>query len=200
MDTALNTFYTEVRIIGDETVVLTVCREGGNRQMTTTVAALYDDMESARDVIRELIHNGFPRKHISLITSDAEEMYTRHIDSGGVEAEGIRTLEGTSIGAVLGALTGLVMGLIVMVIPDFGTVVAAGPLAGAIAGTGAGAIGGSLVGMLADMDLSKEQAQHLVSGVRQGSVLVAVEQIAEGRASLASTVMRSHAPLALKEC
>jgi hypothetical protein len=153
---------------------------------TKTVVALYDDFDTARDVIQELVDNGFRNDQISLVANDTHGEYSRYLDD-----DTTRTIEaetdtgagvGAGIGAVIGGLGGLVVGLGALAIPGIGPVLAAGPLAtavSALAGAGigavAGGVAGGLLGALVDMGIPEEQAGYYSEGVRRGGTLVVLQ-------------------------
>jgi hypothetical protein len=139
---------------------------------TRTVIALYDDFNTARDVVQELTDAGFSRDRISLIANDTSGEYSRYLG----EMRPATTIEepqsGASAGAGIGALT----------IPGIGPVLAAGPLAAALsalAGAGigavAGGVAGGLIGALVDMGVPEEHAGYYAEGVRRGGTLVTLQ-------------------------
>jgi hypothetical protein len=129
---------------------------------TTTVTALYDDIEEAQEAIGELIERGFAREQVSLVVTKpavgsspvAEEAY--EVPATTDTAEGVVT------GGVIGGLGGLLVGMAAVATPGIGTVVAAGAITNAIiggaVGAGVGAVAGGLGGALVKMGVSEESA------------------------------------------
>lgn len=152
--------------------------------MTSTLVAMYDDMEDARRAVQELKGTGLNTADISLLASDAAGEYSRLStgDSGiDTRSGGSATAAGVGVGATLGGLGGLLVGLGALAIPGIGPVVAAGPLGTALAalfGAGAGALAGGtaggLIGALVDAGISRDEAEYYTEGVRRGGVLVVV--------------------------
>lgn len=164
--------------------------------MAKTVVGLYEDFETAQRVVQELVNNGFDRGDISLVASDAEGEYSRHL--GTREREDLEASEavgaGAGIGALLGGGAGLLIGLGALAIPGIGPVVAAGPLIATLAGAGIGAVAGGLVGALVSAGVPEEEARYYAEGVRRGGTLVTVNTTDE-MADRAADIMRRYAPV-----
>src|SRR5687768_16987723 len=133
--------------------------------MANTIVALYDEMDTAHKVVRDLRDAGISNNHISLVAQDASGDYSKHATTKGDTSDGAST--GAGVGAVVGGI---------------GAVLAAGPLATAVSallGAGAGAVAGSvaggLLGALIDMGIPEEHAGYYAEGVRRGGALVTVE-------------------------
>lgn len=148
--------------------------------MANTIVALYDDMDTAHKVVRDLRDSGVSNNNISLVAQDATGDYSRHVTERGDTTDGAST--GAGVGAVVGGIGGLLVGLGALTIPGIGPVLAAGPLATAVSallGAGAGAVAGSvaggLLGALIDMGLPEEHAGYYAEGVRRGGALVTVD-------------------------
>jgi len=153
--------------------------------MTKTVIGTYKDMETAREVVKDLVNAGFDRSSISLIANDRDSRYASEIDQGGDMDD---TAKGAGIGAAIGGLGGLLLGLGALAIPGIGPVVAAGPLAAALAGAGIGAVTGGIIGALVDLGIPEESAQIYAESVRRGNALVAV-QVPDDRTEAATRIM-----------
>lgn len=156
--------------------------------MAKTIVGLFNTREEAREVIRDLVNNGFSRDSISLMArGEDKETWTRG-DTG--EEEG-GTLEGAATGAAIGGGIGLVVGLAALAIPGVGPIIAAGPLATALTGLGVGAAAGGLIGALTNIGVPKEHADYYAEGVRRGATLVTVT--ADDRiADRGAEIMRRH--------
>ena len=83
---------------------------------------------------------------------------------------------GVVTGGVLGSGFGLIAGIVGFAIPGFGPILAVGPIATALAGGVAGVGIGGLAGALVGLGISDEDAAQYESDVREGKILVLVEQ------------------------
>jgi uncharacterized membrane protein len=158
------------------------------------VYALYRNFETAATVSNKLIAGGFDSKHVSVITSDAEQKYAQYVDRTDATVEDISGDEGAGLGALVGALTGLTMALI----PGFGPVLAAGPLgAMLVSGIGAatGAATGGLVASLIDFGVSEENATRYQDTLKSGGALVIVDLQNEGDETRIRQVLNEHDPI-----
>jgi hypothetical protein len=148
--------------------------------MANTIVALYDDMDTAHKVVRDLRDSGVPNSNISLVAQDASGEYGKSMTKTADTTDGAST--GAGVGAVVGGIGGLLVGLGALTIPGIGPVLAAGPLAtavsaliGAGAGAVAGGVAGGLLGALIDMGIPEEHAGYYAEGVRRGGALVTVD-------------------------
>src|SRR3954452_9755282 len=98
--------------------------------MTVTLSCLYDDYETAKQVVRDLESAGLPSANISIVAKDRSGRIER---DGRVDRDGDGRNDraenaeiGAGIGAVLGGTAGLLRGLGMLTIPGIGSVVAAG--------------------------------------------------------------------------
>jgi hypothetical protein len=154
--------------------------------MARTVVAMFDSFAEAQDAVQDLVNNGIPREHVSIVGNDARGEYAR---TYGTSATGSTTYdeesaaaEGAGAGAVGGTVVGGVLGLLVgigaLAIPGIGPIIAAGPLIAAIgataAGAGIGAAAGGLLGALVGAGVPEEDAHMYTEGVRRGGTLVTV--------------------------
>ena len=160
--------------------------------MTVAVAALYDDLTTARRAVEQLVSSGYDRDQISLVANDASNKYATYFKDKDVTAE-----EGAGFGTVVGALVGLGA----MLIPGIGPVIAGGPLVAALVGAGVGAATGALTGgitaSLMDMGIDEETAGYYAEGVRRGGALV-VAHVADGNQNRALDVMNRYSPVDVK--
>lgn len=165
--------------------------------MANTIVALYDDMDTAHQVVRDLRDSGVSNNHISLVAQDAAGEYGKHVTTKADTTDGAST--GAGVGAVVGGIGGLLVGLGALTIPGIGPVLAAGPLATAVAalvGAGAGAVAGGvaggLLGALIDLGIPEEHAGYYAEGVRRGGALVTVETDDTNLESVRSVMNRYH--------
>src|SRR5512133_271051 len=115
----------------------------------TTVVAIFDDPERARDAIQALKDSGFDGQDIGVLMKDRERAKDVAEETGSHAGEG--ALTGAVGGGLLGGLAGWLVGIGSLAIPGVGPFIAAGAigsaLAGAGIGAGVGAVGGALVGL-----------------------------------------------------
>lgn len=164
-----------------------------------TVVALYEDFDTARDVVEELVDSGFSRDRISLLANDASGQYKQYVGStGDIEHDDVSGSEGAGFGAVVGGL----IGLGAMLIPGIGPVIAAGPLVagltGAAVGAVTGAVTGGIVGSLVKMGVNEDEAGYYAEGVRRGGVLVTV-QIDDNWENRVVDIMSRHRPVDIRK-
>ncbi len=170
--------------------------------MTKTVVALYQDLEIAEGVVRDLVDAGFTRDTISLVANDAQGVYAdRYVNNVNTavdyDGEDVKPGEGAGFGAVVGALVGLGVALI----PGIGPVLAVGPLAAALMagiGAAAGAVTGGVVASLVDFGIPEEEAHVYAESLRRGATLVSVttDDTASARAE---DILNRHHPLDVEE-
>ena len=144
--------------------------------MTVTLSCLYDDYETAKQVVRDLESAGLASENISIIAKDGsprierDGRVDRDGDGRGDRAEGAEI--GAGIGAVLGGTVGALSGLGMLAIPGIGPVVAAGWLLAAGAGALAGGAAGGIIGALTQLGVSREHAHVYAESIRRGATLV----------------------------
>ena len=161
--------------------------------MPKTVIGLFDNLNEARQVVQELIDNGFHSDDIGIVVQHDGEVTT--------ERRGERTsgaAVGAGAGAALGGLGGLLVGLGALTIPGIGPVIAAGPIATTLAGAGIGATAGGLIGALTDLGVPEEEAHYYAEGVRRGGALVTVDA-ADDMADRAADIMQRYGAVDLDE-
>ena len=93
--------------------------------MTVTITHIYDDYESAENVVRELESSGLTSDQISVVGRKPA------VGAGAESVEGAAT--GATLGGVTGAGAGLLASLGLIAIPGIGPLVAAGALATTLA-------------------------------------------------------------------
>jgi hypothetical protein len=177
--------------------------------MEKTVVALYDDLDTAKDAVSDLVENGFVQENISLLARDDTGQYsvdlqrkdTQDLDEGVKPGDASHSAGvGASIGAAMGGIGGLLVGLGVLIIPGIGPAIAAGPMYSALAaltGAGIGAVVGGVTGgfldILVNMGVPEDSANYYAEGVRRGGTLVAV-RTGEHNASAAAEILNQHYP------
>jgi uncharacterized membrane protein len=172
--------------------------------MTKTIIGLFDSLNAAQDVVKDLVDNGFTHDHISLVSQETEQT-----QAVGEPHEEDAAGRGAMSGTLLGGALGLLVGTGLLVIPGIGPVLAAGPIAAAIGtmtaavgataiGAGVGAATGGLAGALIGEGVSEDDAQSYTEAVRRGGRLVMVQAEA-GEAERAHTIMQRHGAANIRE-
>src|SRR5579871_5128973 len=129
--------------------------------MTKTVVGLFDSLNEAQNVVKDLTNAGFRREDISLLANDAGNQYGTYLNKDTVGTEdAVGPGKGAGFGAVVGALTGILAGLSALAIPGIGPVLAAGPIIGGVTGLVAGAATGGIVAALVKTGIPEEEAQY----------------------------------------
>lgn len=147
---------------------------------TKVVVGLFDTFDAARDVVQEMVDNGFSRDNISLVTHDREGEQGQSRRSVGEQTEAAEGAKfGTASGSIMGGIAGLLVGIGAFTIPGIGPLIGAGPiitaLGSTVLGAGIGATAGSVIGALVGVGVPEEHAHSYAEGVRRGGSLVVVE-------------------------
>jgi hypothetical protein len=149
--------------------------------MTRTITRVYDNYETAQNVVSNLKAAGLPDSSIGLVASNAEGWHKP--GAGTVDPEHDKARKGNDdrvtgaeagggLGAIAGGTVGVLTGLGLLAIPGVGPVVAAGWLAATAAGAVAGGAAGGIVGALAGTGTSKENAELYAEALRRGGAIV----------------------------
>ena len=141
--------------------------------MAKIIFGIFHDSSVVNRVISQLSTAGFAHDNISLVARHADgtcSITDTQDHKGDGNDNGMSA--GVAIGGALGALT---MGVSMIVIPPLGMLAVGGPLLALVLATGIGAAAGGLVGSLADMGVSKEEAEYYCSAVECGGILLAVK-------------------------
>jgi hypothetical protein len=149
---------------------------------TRTVIALMDSPAQARLLVEELLHNGFGRKDIGIVTQDPR-------------GEGEAVFDGSMKGIAVGALAGLVLAAAAFTVPGLGLVLVGGPMAGAAIG----ALAGGLASGLMSRGVPENEAHFYAEGVRRGGTLVSVNADNDEAAARAVEIMKRHGAVEVKE-
>lgn len=160
--------------------------------MTRTLVVLYDNFETARRAVEDLVDAGIDREKISIVSQDARGDYARAIQN--CELEDVTGSEGAGFGAIVGALVGLG----VAVIPGIGPALAAGPIASALLGGGVGAVAGAATGgitaALVDFGVSPDQSGIYAESIRRGNALVSAT-VDDNMEVKARDILNRHSPI-----
>ncbi|WP_454190128.1 YsnF/AvaK domain-containing protein [Paenibacillus sp. Marseille-Q7038] len=138
--------------------------------------------EEASRAIEQLKSEGFRTEDISVIAKDKKDMKAISEETGTKAPEGVAT--GATAGGLVGGIAGLLAGLGIMAIPVFGPIMVAGPIAVTLTGTAVGAGAGGLVGGLIGLGIPEEDAKEYESNVKEGQILVLVEENAGNKTNV----------------
>lgn len=159
--------------------------------MAKTIAALYEKMATAEQVVAALIDAGFSPDDISLLVRGGSS----HLKNSLYRE--VRAPEGAGFGALIGALVGVGAFLL----PGVGLLIGAGPLALAVSaaiGAAAGAVTGGLTAVLLDLGMGDAEANFFAEGIRQGGTLVSLTTRVQWL-EWAENIMKRYQPLSLEE-
>ena len=149
--------------------------------MLITICRLYDSYNDANRVVLMIEAAGLPASETSVISNNSDTWYSAPHNAGvvpirkeGASSKAEGKFEGAAIGAAIGATVATAASLItILAIPGVGAVVGAGWLAALLGSMAIGGVAGGLLGALTNADISEEDAQVFVEGVRRGGTLVA---------------------------
>jgi stress response protein YsnF len=160
--------------------------------MSKTVIGLFNNLEEAQNVVKDLVARGIERDDIGFMANEKQVTpgRTEMAREGGDVASG--ALAGAGTGAAIGGVAGLALALAPLAIPGIGPIVAAGPIAAALTGAGLGAVTGGLIGGLTRLGVPDEDAHYYAEGVRRGGILVTVAADDEREAQMAADILRRH--------
>jgi hypothetical protein len=173
--------------------------------MSRTIAALYDDLATARRAVHALEAAGVPISAISILAPhsgapedevlEADELLLEESELDDEEGHQTPAAVGAEAGAAVGGVAGgaaaLLAALGALAIPGLGPIVAAGPLVAALTGLGVGAAGGGMLGGLIGLGVPDRDAHLYAEGVKRGGVLVSAA-VTETQAAGVEAVMREH--------
>ena len=140
---------------------------------------IFAHVDGAENAVRELVHAGFPKEHITVICSDAT--HEKHFGALRHSAHGIGKTDRSIIveSSLLGGLLGGVAALVGVALTGGLGIVAVGPIV-------AGGIAGTLFGVFLGRGVEDEVARLYEQEVARGSILVAIEHEDPERLAVAS--------------
>jgi Heat induced stress protein YflT len=141
---------------------------------TMKVIGVYENEHEAIIAIKGLKQQGYSTGEISVLSKDKDVLTDLEEVTGSKAMKGMEA--GVVTGGVLGSGFGLIAGIVGFAIPGFGPILAVGPIATALAGGLAGVGIGGLAGALVGLGISDEVAEQYESDVREGKILVLVDQ------------------------
>jgi hypothetical protein len=141
---------------------------------TMKVVGVYENEHEAIIAIEGLKQQGYSTGEISVLSKEKDVLTDLEEVTGSKAMKGMEA--GVVTGGVLGSGFGLIAGIVGFAIPGFGPILAVGPIATALAGGLAGVGIGGLAGALVGLGISDEVAEQYESDVREGKILVLVDQ------------------------
>lgn len=147
--------------------------------MARTVLGLFQDRDEVQKAIDQLESKGFNSKDISILMRDQKEAKELGNDTGANVAGGAAS--GAATGLVIGGIAGLLAGTI---LPGIGAILVGGPIATAlglggaaattVSGAATGLVAGGIIGALMGWGLTKDEAEHYETRIKEGAILLAV--------------------------
>ena len=141
---------------------------------TMKVVGVYENEHEAIIAIEGLKQQGYSTGEISVLSKEKDVLTDLEEVTGSKAMKGMEA--GVVTGGVLGSGFGLIAGIVGFAIPGFGPILAVGPIATALARGLAGVGIGGLAGALVGLGISDEVAEQYESDVREGKILVLVDQ------------------------
>jgi hypothetical protein len=154
--------------------------QASRQSNTRVIVGLLADLESTKQVLRELRAQGIPDDHIGLAMRRPNEAISP-ADAPPPATED--AAKGAVGGGIIGGFAGLLAATGVVAVPGLVPLLAGGTLASALgmtgatvaAGAGVGAAAGGLVGGLVSINVPESAARRYDEAVREGRILVTVK-------------------------
>jgi hypothetical protein len=148
---------------------------------TRVIVGLLPDLESTKQVLRELRTQGIPDDHIGLAMRRPDEPTSSAANAPAPATED--AAKGALGGGIIGGFAGLLAATGLVAVPGLAPLLAGGTLASALgmtgatvaAGAGVGAAAGGLVGGLVSINVPESAARRYDEAVREGRVLVTIK-------------------------
>lgn len=148
---------------------------------------LVPNIETAREIVKELLLSHVAEKHIHLIARDDIPMEDLPEASLMQKSDFIPALEKGLVG---GAYTGLAAGLIVAAFPPAGLVLGGGAILALI---GAGATVGGMMSALVGVGLPSHRLEKFEEAIKAGEILILVD-IPQKRVDEIQQLVKKHHP------
>lgn len=155
----------------------------------STLSAVFDDREEARQAVSELRSAGVPEDAISIVGTPDEASDGDYDDDGASKGSVAAAIAGGGVGGAL-------LGVAALAIPGVGPLAAAGAIAASAIPTaaGVGAAAGATVGgvarMLSDHDVEDRDAEYYEEHIGRGGIFVSVDtRRAEGLQDTAREIL-----------
>lgn len=157
--------------------------------MKRVVMGIVDTPAQAEITVERLRAAGFANDDVSVLFPDRQGAHDFAFEHHTKAPEG--ALAGAGLGGVIGGILGIAAGVGVLVVPGFGSLVAAGPVLAALSGIAAGGIVTSAIGALLGARIPEIEAKLYDGKSRLGTILVAVHTETKAAAARARDVLRS---------
>jgi uncharacterized membrane protein len=148
---------------------------------------LVPNIETTREIVKELLLSHVPEKHIHLIANEDIPMEDLPEATLMQKSDFVPALEKGALG---GAYTGLVAGLIVVAFPPAGLVVGGGAILALI---GAGATVGGMMSALVGVGLPSSRLEQFEEAIKSGEILILVD-IERQRVDEIQDIVKKHHP------
>lgn len=135
---------------------------------------IFQTAEQAIEAVRELQNLGFTNEEISIITKDEKMKDYADDEQLGDDSDSIPAKSAVT-GGVVGGLGALLIELGLIAIPGIGPFLAVGPVGAGLIGAMTGGAVGGLVGALVDMGFDQDEAIVYDEQIRQGKILICVD-------------------------
>lgn len=157
--------------------------------MKRVVMGIVDSPAQAEITIERLRAAGFANEDVSVLFPDRQGAHDFAFEHHTKAPEG--ALAGAGLGGVIGGILGIAAGVGVLVVPGFGSLVAAGPVLAALSGIAAGGIVASSIGAVLGARMPEIEAKLYDGKSRLGTILVAVHAETKIASTRARDVLRS---------
>ncbi len=138
----------------------------------TSVFGIYSDTPQVEEAVDSLRLDGFRVEDLSVLVPENSGSKGLAHEKSSKAPEGAAT--GMGAGAVIGGALGWLAGIGLLSFPEFGTLVAAGPIIGALAGAGAMGTVGGIAGALIGLSIPEYEARRYAGRLKEGGILVSV--------------------------
>ena len=141
--------------------------------MSKTIAAIFDNYNSAENAARQVKEQGLRTDDISIIAKQGDEENKGTTATMGARGGRVNDniSDGVVSGGILGGLAGLLIGAGSMVVPGLGIVAAAGPITGLLSG----AVTGGVVGGLVDLGIPEAKGRQYEADIKAGKILFSMK-------------------------
>jgi hypothetical protein len=155
----------------------------------TSVFGIYSDSQEVEEAVDTLRLDGFRVEDLSVLAPENSGAKGLAHEKNSKAPEGAAT--GMGAGAVIGGALGWLAGIGLLSIPEFGPLVAAGPIIGALAGAGAMGTVGGIAGALIGLSIPEYEARRYEGRLKEGGILVSVHCDDAEWVGRAKTILRA---------
>lgn len=170
--------------------------------MSKTIAAIFNDSQSAEAAARQVKEQGLRTDDISIVARQGNQENGGTTGAGtpwigganatmgrGGTATNDNISDGVVTGGILGGLAGLLIGAGSMVIPGLGIIAAAGPITGLLSG----AVTGGVVGGLVDLGIPENKSRQYETDIKAGKILFSMRTDEDKVDQIASVLRKNGA-------